>query len=103
MTLTGFYKKSGKYRLYHRGRNPGVKGAVWPNHAGLKLKFVAQVLRNGRWRAGTVSTFEIHENGSVPATLYRTTIGRYRTRAVFAGDYDHVGSASAWAYIQVTN
>lgn len=40
VSLSGHYRRSGKYRLYHRGRNPHIKGTVAPNHYGYPLKFV---------------------------------------------------------------
>jgi hypothetical protein len=104
VSLSGHYGRSGKYRLYHRGRNPQIKGTVTPNHYGYPLKFVAQRFSGGRWRPGTSSTFYIGPNGSANAVLYNTTVGsRYRVKVVFAGDADHLGSTSTWAYLKITN
>ena len=103
VSLSGFYRKSGKYRLYHRGQDPEVVGTITPALAATKLKFVAQVYRGGRWRSGTSSTFPVGMFGQANAFLRRTTIGRYRVRVVFAGNGNHLSAVSAWAYIRITN
>jgi hypothetical protein len=100
--LSGFYGRSGIYKLYHLGRRPNVRGTVFPNHAGYGLKFVAQRYRSGAWRTAATGTFPIQANGSAYAVLRNTTLGRYRQRVVFAGDGDHLGSASPWVYLKVT-
>jgi hypothetical protein len=99
--LTGFYGRAGKYKLYHLGRRPNVRGTVIPNHAGHMLKFVAQRYSGG-WRTAATGSFPIQANGSAYAVLKNTSLGRYRTRVIFAGDADHLGSTSAWVYLKVT-
>jgi hypothetical protein len=100
--LSGFYGRSGKYKLYRLGRRPNVRGTVVPNHAGYGLKFVAQRYRSGAWRTAATGTFPIQANGSAYAVLKNTTLGRYRQRVLFAGDGDHLGSTSPWVYLKVT-
>jgi YVTN family beta-propeller protein len=99
--LTTYYGTSGKYRLYHWPSDAYVRGTVTPNHAGLPLKFVAQVYAGGSWRALTSARFTIQGNGSAYARLDATR-GSFRVRTVFAGDADHLGDSSPWAYLRIT-
>jgi hypothetical protein len=100
-TLSGFYRRSGKYRLYRPGRDVNVRGAVVPNHYGHSLKFVAERYRDGKWRKAATGTFPIQYDGSAYA-VFNATRGKYRQRVVFAGDADHLGSKSRWVYLKVT-
>jgi hypothetical protein len=100
-SLSGFYGRSGKYKLYRLGRRPSLRGTVYPNHQGHGLKFVAQRLVRGHWRTAATGTFPIQSNGSAYAVLKNAALGRYRQRVVFAGDADHLGATSAWVYLQV--
>lgn len=97
-----YYGTSGKYRLYHAGKYPDVLGAVVPNHAGLPLKFVAQVYYAGAWHAGASDSFTIDVDGRVYAYLISTTRGTYRVRTVFSGDADHLGDTSPWTHLKIT-
>jgi hypothetical protein len=101
-TLSGFYRRSGKYRLYRPGRDVNVRGTVVPNHYGHSLKFVAERYRDGRWRKAATGTFPIQYDGSAYAVLSNAARGKYRQRVVFAGDADHLGSKSRWVYLKVT-
>lgn len=100
--LINYYGTSGKYRLYHAGKYPDAIGAVKPNHAGLKLKFVAQRYYSGAWRTVASDSFPLEFDSTVYAYLISTTRGTYRMRTVFAGDADHLGDTSPWAYLQIT-
>lgn len=102
VALSGHYGSSGRYKLYHLGRNPRVRGTVVPNHTGQPLEFVAQRYRSGGWRTEARGTSYIDSTGSAYAVLRNTYIGRYRVRVKFTGDSDHLGSTSAWAYLMVT-
>lgn len=102
VALSGFYGRSGSYKLYHFRTTPHVRGTVAPNHAGSALKFVAQRYGAGAWRTATTGTFTIQSTGSAYAVLLRTTRGSYRVRAVFAGDGMNLGSTSTWAYLRIT-
>jgi len=100
-TLSGFYRRSGKYRLYRPGRDVNVRGTVVPNHYGHSLKFVAQRYRDGKWRKAATGTFPIQYDGSAYAVLSNASRGKYRQRVVFAGDADHLGSTSRWVYLKI--
>jgi WD40 repeat protein len=102
VALTGFYARSGRYKLYRAGQNPAVKGTVAPNHAGSSLKFVAQVYYAGAWRSTATATFTISSDGSAYAQLIGPSRGTYRVQTRFGGDADHLGSKSRWAYLKVT-
>ena len=99
-SLSGHYRRSGKYRLYRRGQNPQIMGTVSPNHSGLPLRFVAERYSRGRWLPGTSNIFYIGPSGSAAAVFYATP-GTYRVKVVFAGDIDHLGSSSRWAYLKI--
>jgi Bacterial Ig-like domain (group 3) len=101
-TLSGFYRRSGKYRLYRPGRDVNVRGTVTPNHYGHSLKFVAERYRDGKWRKAATGSFPIQYDGSAYAVLSNAARGKYRQRVVFAGDADHLGSKSRWVYLKVT-
>jgi hypothetical protein len=101
--LSRFYGRSGAYKLFHAGTRPLVTGIVAPNHAGSSLNFLAQTYSAGAWRYPSSANFTINPNGSVSVELLRTRRGGiYRVRVKFGGDSDHLGSASAWAYLKVT-
>jgi hypothetical protein len=100
--LYGYYGTSGRYRLYHRGRNPLIKGSVTPNHAGSYLTFEAQRYRLGAWRLADSAGYLISADGTVSARLLNTSRGSYRVRTRFAGDVNHLGDASPWRYLKVT-
>ncbi len=100
--MINHYGTSGKYRLYHAGRYPDAVGAVTPNHAGLNLRFVAQSYYAGAWRTVASDAFPLEFDSRVFAYLISTTRGTYRMRTVFAGDADHLGDISPWAYLQIT-
>jgi hypothetical protein len=100
--LSGYYGTSGRYRLYHNGQRPRIRGAVTPNHAGLYLTFEAQRYKRGRWRLAESAGYLIRADGSVSAYLLNTFRGAYRVRTKFIGDVNHLGDASPWKYLKVT-
>jgi hypothetical protein len=99
--MINYYGTSGKYRLYRKGTYPDAVGAVKPNHAGYNLKFVAQQYYAGAWRAVASDTFPLGWDSTFYAYLITTSRGTYRMRTVFAGDADHLGDSSPWAYFQI--
>jgi len=99
--MINYYGTSGKYRLYHAGKYPDALGAVRPNHAGRNLKFVAQRYYAGAWRLVASDSFPLDHDGRFYAYLITRTRGTYRMRTVFAGDADHLGDSSPWAYFQI--
>lgn len=101
-TLSRYYGTSGKYKLYHAGVVPLVKGAVTPNHAGSYLTFVGQRYVSGAWRTFDSAGYLIGSTGTVSATLLHASRGSYRVRTIFPGDIDHLGGTSPWRYLKVT-
>jgi sugar lactone lactonase YvrE len=99
--MINYYGTSGKYRLYRAGTYPDAVGAVKPNHAGFNLKFVAQRYYAGAWRAAASDSFPLDWDSTFYAYLITTARGTYRMRTVFAGDADHLGDSSPWAYFQI--
>jgi hypothetical protein len=102
VVLSGHYARSGRYKLYHLGRNPRARGTVAPKHVGSALKFVAQRYRSGGWGTVATATLTIQSDGSAYGVLRNTRLGRYRIRTIFGGDSDHLGSKSSWAYLRIT-
>jgi DNA-binding beta-propeller fold protein YncE len=100
--MTNYYGISGKYRLYRSGRYPTAVGTVVPNHQNLTLEFVAQRYSDGAWRTIARRTLYIDATGSIAVYLRATTRANYRMRSVFAGDTDHLGDQSPWAYFRIT-
>ena len=100
--LSGFYARSGKYKLYRTTSRPRVTGTVAPNHAGQPLRFILQRYSSRRWRTIDTAAIPIQSTGSAYAVLRGNATGRYRVRTRFAGDSDHLAHASPWAYLRVT-
>ena len=103
IALSGGYRTSGKYRLYHVRKKAYMRGTVAPNHAGRSLKFVVQRYASGRWRTIASGSYPMQSNGSSYAYFYTNLKGTYRARSLFAGDADHLGSNSAWKYFKFTS
>ena len=103
IALSGGYRTSGKYRLYHVRKKAYLRGTVAPNHAGRSLKFSVQRYASGRWRTIASGSYPMQANGSSYAYFYTNLKATYRARATFAGDADHLGSASAWKYFKFTS
>ena len=113
--LSGYYGTSGKYRLYHYTSNcpnfykgcPTYTATVVPNHHGKYVYFTLQGYLSGAWR--TVDSFRLRLNSQSKRTVIfvygnRKIIGiRWRVRAQFKGDVDHLGRTSPWSYFKVTS
>jgi hypothetical protein len=114
VSQSGWYARSGTYHLYHyhsscatRGSQcPSFTGTVKPNHAGHTLSFTLQLHTASGWRTVGTARPRIGRRGSVTVFIrYGSTAiegHSYRTRDTFAGDADHVGSHSNWAYFRIT-
>ena len=101
-TVGGFYGASGQYKLFHLGDAIRQTGKVVPNHAGQRLKFVAQLHSNGGWHTLATGSFRIGRNGTATAFLTPGGTASLRLRNEFAGDRDHLGDVSPWRYVRVT-
>jgi len=97
-----FYRRAGAYRLYRLGKFPTLAGRVTPNHAGTLLRFVGQVKTRRGWRTFDSGRYPIGPGGAANVIIRARARGNYRVRAIFAGDSDHLGSTSAWAYARIT-
>jgi hypothetical protein len=102
VTFTGFYRKSGKYRLYRHGKSPTLTGRVTPNHGGQQLKFVAQRQVGSRWVTFDTGRFPIEATGASYVVVRVQGRGNIRVKATFAGDSNHLGSKSRWSYARIT-
>jgi hypothetical protein len=103
LALSGGYRTSGKYRLYHLRKKAYMRGTVAPNHAGRSLKFVVQRYASGRWRPIASGSYPMQSNGSSYAYFYTNLKASYRARCLFAGDADHLGSNSPWRNFKFTS
>lgn len=99
--LKGFYGTAGKYKLYHVGKDPKYVGEVAPNHSGDDLTFIAQRLKNGNWKAYGTASFELNSNSKVTVFLLHPAKGKYRVRASFPDDSDHLADKSPWSFLKV--
>lgn len=101
--ISGSYGTSGDWKLFHLGRPIRQTGIVVPNHAGKKLRFVAEKKVNGGWRVVASGAFKIRANGSATALFTPAQKGSYRVGNVFKGDTDHLGNGGPWRYVRVTS
>jgi hypothetical protein len=114
ITQSGWYGTLGGYRLYHYHSScatsgsscPAFTGTVTPNHAGHTLTFTLQLHSSTGWKTVATARPRIGKRGSVTVYIrYGSTAiegHSYRVRDTFAGDADHVGSLSHWAYFRIT-
>jgi hypothetical protein len=101
--MSGHYRTSGRYKLFHEGDVVRHTGRVAPNHAGKPLRFVAQAFLRGAWRTIATGSFRIRAAGSVTAYLGGLPRGvNFRARNEFRGDADHLGDSSPWQYFRWT-
>jgi hypothetical protein len=86
---------------YQRGVVPRLRARVLPTHRGIQLRLPVEKRIHGDWKRVRVLTRETDAAGSVLIKLPFTRRDvRYRIRAEFPDDADHVGSRSAWAYLK---
>jgi len=113
--MTGAYAVAGRYRLYHYSASCPTHGThcplfavtVQPNHAGRRVYFTIQIRYSGGWHAAGAFPGRLNRRSRVTQRLiYQSAaiIGLpTRIRVRFAGDADHVGARSRWAYFKVTS
>jgi hypothetical protein len=103
--LTGSYKSSGGYRLYHRAVNPNLIAGVSPNRAGACVKITAQAYVQGKWRTvATAACLRLNRDSLAAAVLKGSHPVKvaYRMRASFVGDATNTGSDGAWLKVKFT-
>jgi Bacterial Ig domain len=100
--LSGQYRVSGIYKLFHDNKDPFYEGTVKPNHAGQDLFFVLQNKPRAAWRLVFNQKFTMGADSSIGGGIAGLGQGTYRIRAVFKGDEDHARDESPWAFFKVT-
>jgi Tol biopolymer transport system component len=91
------------WRLYHFGKYIWYTSDIVPNHAGKKMCFEGQRIKNGHWRGIFFDCYKIRKDGTTTIYVYNVPLGeRLRIRAVFRGDADHVGDSAPWDRALVT-
>ncbi len=101
-TLSGHYDKAQGRKLFHSGDEAFLATRVNPAHEGKNVVIVLQREVDGEWKLVKKAEFQMDEQGLAAGSVLLTTRGLYRTRAVFAGDADHIGAASRWRELLVT-
>jgi TolB protein len=102
--LFRFYAVKSGWHLYHLGKRVWYTSDIVPNHAGKKMCFQAQRLREtGHWRPIFTDCYTIGKNGVTTIYIYNVPLGeRARVRAVFRNDTDHLGDSAPWSRFRVT-
>jgi len=101
--LFRFYATQSGWRLYHVGKRIWYTSDILPNHAGQKMCFEAQHLRNGTWRRVLFDCYTIGRDGMTTIYIFNVPLGdRARVRAVFRNDADHLGNKAVWDRFRVT-
>ena len=96
------YGHSGGYALYHSGKPPGYLFSIVPRHRPVHVRLDRY---SGGWRHLAGDSFNPNRDG-VALVLVNPDIlvsgGRYRIRASYRGDRDHVGDHAPWSRFRVT-
>lgn len=101
--LFRFYSTKSGWHLYHHGKRVWYTSDIVPNHAGMKMCFEAQRLRDGAWRPVFFDCYTIESDGVTTIYIFNVPIGeRARVRAVFRNDADHLGDQATWDQFRVT-
>ena len=114
-TQSGFYKRSGSYRLYRFRKScarkhtgcPRYTASVVPNKAGQPLALMLQLRAGGAWVTISTGRVPLGPNSRASITFVyansRKLIGRrFRVRAVYGGDEDNASNITPWAYFKIT-
>ncbi len=101
-TLERFYARSGADRLYRRGLDPRVLVKVRPNHAGQRISLFLEAQVGSTWHDVGLSRFRLGSKSAVRIRIVRPAAGyRYRVRAWFHGDDDHLPNDARPVYFRV--
>jgi hypothetical protein len=96
------YAHSGVYALYHSGKAPGYRFTIVPKHRPLHVRLDHY---SGGWRHLADDAFNPNRDGVALVVInpnILATGGRYRIRAAYRGDRDHVGDHAPWSYFRIT-
>jgi hypothetical protein len=105
-TMLRYYDQTGRYHLYHKGKDVYFRGKVRPIPDGRRLYFTWQILGKTRWKTIVEAHFAMDTHGIVTAFVSGRQIAkgeRYRIDCEFRGDAGHLADTSPWSYFKVTN
>ena len=71
-----------------------------PAHAGKHWKATVQYYGGGKWHSLASNTYRFEKDGDSAIFLNAPTGYRYRVRARFDGDADHLSVTGAWSYFR---
>lgn len=103
-SVTGDFRTANGWTVFHVRHNPFFQAGMTPAHRGKALRLVVQRKVDGVWRT-TVSRSVTQDRWGGIGTDYRgprVAGARFRFRATWAGDADHVAAASPWRYFRFT-
>ncbi len=113
-TLSGFYGKSGAYRLYHYSSSCATRGvgcppftvSVAPGHAGDRVRLTLAFHSRSGWVVVGHVQVKLNRHSRKRVVLGyrdRSIIGQqFRLQAHFAADRANAGNTTAWSYLRVT-
>jgi hypothetical protein len=102
ISQSGWYARSGVYRLYHSGHIALLTAHIAPNKHGHCVHFQRGVRRpNGTWDTQTSRCLALSTTSSVRVGVRGMVVGHaYRVRVVYGGDTLNLGAASGYAYFR---
>ncbi len=113
--LSGYYRQSGQYKLYHytsrcSGKQhtgcPVFTVTVVPDGTGLPVDFTLQQVVNGSWKTIGTFSFPLGKGSKLPVKLTYPNNGvighSFRIMAAFQGDGRALPSSTAWSYFKIT-
>jgi hypothetical protein len=103
--MSAFYSKIGAYHLFHRTVDPRYFVEVVPNHRDESVLLQLQRYRSGSWRSLASRSFGLNRYSRLGVFIDHRALDvgtRYRIRAVFKSDTDHLGATARWSYFRMT-
>jgi hypothetical protein len=97
--MIGTFTRDGKYAVY-ACCTAYFYVKLKPSHAGKHWKATVQYFGNGKWRSLASNTYKFEKDGDSAIFLNAPTGYRYRVRAQFDGDADHLPVMGAWSYFK---
>ncbi|MEP6759338.1 MAG: FG-GAP-like repeat-containing protein [Actinomycetota bacterium] len=91
--------QDGRYRVY-ACCTAYFYAKLRPLHPNVKWTATVQYYGNGRWRPLGSGTYPMERDGDAAIYLNASQGYRYRVKASFAGDADHLGATGAWRYFR---
>jgi hypothetical protein len=103
--MLGFYATSGAYHLFRSTTDPIYIVTVLPKHPDRSVHLQLQRYGAGSWRLLAAESFDLNRDSKVGVIIDHRALDagtRYRIRATFKSDADHVGDTTRWKYFRLT-